>query len=272
MSSVNQETDEIMAPLSPYLSGAAYNRVYEIVDVLRTNQLLKKLVAALLQGFTDLVDARDGSSEVTLEAQTLEEANEIMTPVLEKLTITEHDELARIFKLLGSEDEAKKLVVLIWQIIDSTVRRIVFPVMRVIDSGKEHPGSIEFRKRWDDMHLADELIARLNAMINATPEVGSLLGVLLQKLVVVGDPFGYINHHPTIQTYAPGEKAPGDDDEIPVCAAGVTPIGWLNGIVGTIQEGDREGWGYIEAVREDDGRISRFERSDLSKSTDKGEK
>jgi hypothetical protein len=112
-------------------------------------------------------------------------------------------------------------------------------------------------------NLAADLIDRLNALIEHEPLVGDLLGVMFAKTIVIADREGNLRQHPTLQVWAPGEIPEVGEGEI-----GITLIGLLNGIVGTIPSGRREGWGYIAAVREKDGRISSFERTDLSKSKD----
>lgn len=198
-------------------------------------------------------------------------AEDFLKPIESEITSDrQREDLVKIVEVLRTHDLASIFVRLINEFIGMAITKEAFPSVPVVDLGREHPGSVEFRKRWDDIRLADELIERLNALVTQTPNLGALLGILLQKLVVMSDPFGYIAHHPTIQVYGPGEDAPGDDfDVIPELSAGVTPLGLLNGIVGTIPDGKREGWGYIAAIREDDGRISGFERADLSTSTDK---
>ena len=97
----------------------------------------------------------------------------------------------------------------------------------------------------EDAKLADDIIARLNALLE-TPSVR----VDLARLIGTRIPCGLATlNHPKIQA--------NDGVEGPQ----VGFLGVLNGIVGTIRSGEHEGWGYISAVCEDDGSVTRFERT-----------
>jgi hypothetical protein len=99
-----------------------------------------------------------------------------------------------------------------------------------------------------DADLADELIGRLNELIEnraARQAVETLIGAHLAVPQVLAN-------HPTIQV---------DTD----AGAGIIVragfLGLLNGLVGTIQEGPRSGWGYVAAYY-DEHRLVRFIRTD----------
>jgi hypothetical protein len=108
-----------------------------------------------------------------------------------------------------------------------------------------------------DERFADELIERLNALIKSDDSIPWLLGAMFGNLTVIFDPDRSLLDHPTIQAWGPGEH-----EGIGNGNTGVTPLGLLNGLVGTIQAGGRQGAGYVAAVRELDGRVSSFQRSD----------
>ena len=96
----------------------------------------------------------------------------------------------------------------------------------------------------DDTVLADEVIARLNALIEDA-EAKSFIEQLLAVEVPVSERFA--NEHPTIQcsTNAKGE---------PVARL----LGLLNGICG-VRESD--GWGHVCGNFEDTGALTKFERT-----------
>lgn len=95
-----------------------------------------------------------------------------------------------------------------------------------------------------DEELADEVVARLNALLEsgAGPALATLCGAWI--------PVDLDPEHPTIQV-----------DVHPGGATRVGFLGMLNGLVGAIPSGPRAGWGHV-AARFEDGRIVRFERTD----------
>lgn len=96
----------------------------------------------------------------------------------------------------------------------------------------------------DDELFADELIRRLNALLGTHPDVGAVLGELVEYRVPCS---AAVVDHPTIQL--------GGAD------ATVGMLGILNGMTGVISSGPRSGWGLITAAVEADGRVSRFLRT-----------
>lgn len=95
-----------------------------------------------------------------------------------------------------------------------------------------------------DAELADLIIARLNDVLQYDSEA---VRRLIDSRVECNDALA---DHPTVQVRSrEGE---------PHC---VGFLGVLNGLVGTIQDGPRKGWGFITAVVEDDGTISGFCRT-----------
>lgn len=97
-----------------------------------------------------------------------------------------------------------------------------------------------------DTELADALIARLNEII-ADPEVRADVHRLLGARVPCRQP---TIDHPSIQAHI----VDGEDPTIGF-------LGLLNGIVGTMPNGKRAGWGYIAAVFDDQDQLLRFERT-----------
>lgn len=95
-----------------------------------------------------------------------------------------------------------------------------------------------------DSDLADEVIARLNALIQ-DPNIRADLEKLINERIAVSKE---TIDHPTIQVAA-------DSNTLGF-------LGLLNGIVGTITEGRLKGWGYIAAVYDDSGKLERFRRTD----------
>ena len=93
-----------------------------------------------------------------------------------------------------------------------------------------------------DEELADELITRLNRLIEIEP-VRTDIEALLKRTVTV-DPYTVL--HPTLQVA----------DELQL-----SPIGLLNGIVGVIGVGPRKDWGLIAAEYNNEGRLVRFVRT-----------
>ena len=119
-----------------------------------------------------------------------------------------------------------------------------------------------FPAEWDEgesKRLAELLIQRLNDLIASDPCMGKVMQQVMQKLVIVEDPIGAVLHHPTIQVFGPGER-----EEVAPSTAGVTLLGLLNGMVGVIPRGPKEGFGYIAAMA--DGKDQPFVRFDLTES------
>ncbi len=112
----------------------------------------------------------------------------------------------------------------------------------------------------DDAQLADEIIARLNKLIEH-PEVRDDIGRLIESRV--GCSRRTVDH-PTIQA-----EVFHDDQQMvrvkPGCegpAGFVGFLGVLNGLVGSIPSGEpRSGWGYIAAEFDDDLKLVKFLRS-----------
>jgi hypothetical protein len=94
--------------------------------------------------------------------------------------------------------------------------------------------------------MADLLIERLNEIAGHDPVA---MGKLIDARVPCNDALA---DHPSVQVHD------FDDDKPPV----VGMLGILNGLVGTIDDGPKKGWGFITAVCEDDGSVSGFRRTD----------
>ena len=109
--------------------------------------------------------------------------------------------------------------------------------------------------------LADALIDRLNKLIE-DPAVRKDIGNLVDKRVFCSE---ITLNHPTIQ--ASGQDRGG------LCECGAfggmctfcTPtfgfLGVLNGLVGTLPDGPRKGWGYITAEFDDNNDLMHFQRT-----------
>ena len=100
----------------------------------------------------------------------------------------------------------------------------------------------------------DDTIAFLNELV-ALGE-GGVLARLIEKRTWCTKA---LEDHPTVQIA-------GREDRV---VAGRTVklrmvgfLGILNGLFGTISEGEKKGWGYIAAVYESDGTLSGFRRTD----------
>jgi hypothetical protein len=91
------------------------------------------------------------------------------------------------------------------------------------------------------------LIDRLNEIAGADSKA---LGDLIEARVPCNEALA---DHPSVQVFA--HEGPPT----------VGLLGILNGLVGTIDEGPRKGWGFIAAVFEDDGTFSHFRRTDAPK-------
>jgi hypothetical protein len=96
-----------------------------------------------------------------------------------------------------------------------------------------------------DEELADEVIARLNKLIE-DPAVRKDIGTLLERRIPLGELSTKTREHPTIQT-----------------PMGLGAFGLLNGLVGVITSGPRQGWGYISAEFSDDNQLVRFLRTGI---------
>lgn len=91
-----------------------------------------------------------------------------------------------------------------------------------------------FDEPWlNDRALAQELVRRLNRLIDQSEPARKALELLCHSRV---GPIEGIGPHPTIQVW---------EDET------VTFLGMINGLVGTIPGGRREGWGHIAAIFEE---------------------
>jgi hypothetical protein len=105
-----------------------------------------------------------------------------------------------------------------------------------------------------DSELADLVIARLNEIHSHDPEA---LKALISSRVPCNEALA---NHPSVQV--------GIHD-------GVTKVGLLgiiNGIVGTIPEGEKAGWGYVAAVFDDDEKtLTGFRRTDHPEVRPEGE-
>ena len=99
-----------------------------------------------------------------------------------------------------------------------------------------------------DIELADELIKRLNALIHSNQDIRKDIDTLTKTYVHVSRATG---EHPTLQCF--------QDSSNKEYLLGL--LGVLNGIVGVIPEGKKEGFGYIAAIY-DYGKLQRFERTD----------
>lgn len=94
-----------------------------------------------------------------------------------------------------------------------------------------------------DPQLADEIISRLNALIQ-DPAIREDVGRLIETRVSCSEA---TTNHPTIQTQ--------DGPQFGF-------LGLLNGILGAIPEGERlAGWGYVAANFDDGGRLTHFSRT-----------
>jgi hypothetical protein len=86
--------------------------------------------------------------------------------------------------------------------------------------------------------LADEIIKRLNLLIN-DPNIKNDIEKLINTRIKVSSE---TCNHSTIQ--------------VDVGSLGF--LGLLNGIVGTLEHGSKQGWGYISAEFDDDGKLVKF--------------
>ena len=91
--------------------------------------------------------------------------------------------------------------------------------------------------------LADLLITRLNEILATDRDA---IEAVAEHRVPCNQA---LLNHPTVQVMADG---------------GVNKVGFLgilNGLVGTIPDGPREGWGFIAGCYDDDGKLVRFQRT-----------
>lgn len=123
----------------------------------------------------------------------------------------------------------------------------------------------------NDAYLASELIERLNTLI-VDPEIREDIGRLIESRVVCSQT---MMDHESIQVEAidpvrlktrPGEGSRYPTERKPP-AGMVGFLGVLNGLVGTIPDGARKGWGFIAAEFSDDGKLERFLLTDDPKTT-----
>lgn len=94
----------------------------------------------------------------------------------------------------------------------------------------------------DDRILADEIIKRINAMIQ-DPDIRADIGALISQRIQVSRSTA---DHSTIQVSEDGTMG---------------ALGLLNGVVGAIPSGAKEGWGYITAIFDDAGNLLEFCRT-----------
>lgn len=92
--------------------------------------------------------------------------------------------------------------------------------------------------------LADLIIERLNEIAMHDKEA---MAKLIEQRVPCNE---QLVEHPTVIAFA--DMGPPE----------VGMLGILNGIVGSIPDGPKKGWGYIAAVFDDDGHFLRFRRTD----------
>jgi hypothetical protein len=102
----------------------------------------------------------------------------------------------------------------------------------------------------NDSDLADEIIGRLNFLV-ASYRVRQDVGKLLEARVEVGQDTA---EHPTIQVEV-------KDEDNPQATPQLGFLGVLNGLVGTLPDGPRKGWGFITAEFDDFGQLLGFTRT-----------
>lgn len=95
-----------------------------------------------------------------------------------------------------------------------------------------------------DIELADEIIRRLNALIE-DPDVRRDIGALMRDRVSVS---AATANHPAIQVM---------DSRDPEGVSTMSFLGLLNGVVGVREDG----WGHVTAVIDDDGELERFQKT-----------
>lgn len=98
-----------------------------------------------------------------------------------------------------------------------------------------------------DADLADEVIARLNEIIS-NPAVRADVRTLMEQRIVAATATA---DHPTIQVIV-------SPDGTPTFGC----LGLINGIIGTVKGGKKDGWGHVSAEYADDGSLIRFVRTE----------
>lgn len=94
--------------------------------------------------------------------------------------------------------------------------------------------------------LADTLIQRLNSLCEA-PGVRKAITDLIEVRIPISNE---VADHPTLQVVDGGDDA----------LLGI--LGFLNGLVGVLPDGPRQGWGYITAIFDDETQeLLKFERT-----------
>lgn len=97
--------------------------------------------------------------------------------------------------------------------------------------------------------LADEIIARLNRLIENEAVRSALESLMLTRVSVAVS----LMDHPTVVV-----RKPSATGHLPTLAF----LGMLNGIVGVLPDGPHKDWGFVSAVYDDDTkRLSRFQRT-----------
>jgi hypothetical protein len=95
--------------------------------------------------------------------------------------------------------------------------------------------------------LADLIIERLNEISKRDPVAfGKLIEARIECNEALAD-------HPSVQV---SNHEPG--------LAKVGVLGIINGLIGTIDNGPRKGWGLVTVACEDDGSVVRFQRTNES--------
>jgi hypothetical protein len=95
----------------------------------------------------------------------------------------------------------------------------------------------------DKENMADLLIEKLNEIAEHDPvAIGQLIEVRIACNAKLAD-------HPTVQV-----SDQGSHPEVGI-------LGILNGLIGTIDDGPKKGWGLITAVFENDGSFAHFRRT-----------
>jgi hypothetical protein len=124
----------------------------------------------------------------------------------------------------------------------------------LVQATRESWRTLGFEKKgteiMSDGELADEIIGRLNLLV-ASYRVRLDVCKLLQVRVDVGPDTA---QHPTIQVEV-------KDEDNPQATPQLGFLGVLNGVVGTLPDGPRKGWGYITAEFDDFGQLLGFTRT-----------
>lgn len=99
----------------------------------------------------------------------------------------------------------------------------------------------------NDQELAYEIINRLNALIE-DPVVKHELRAIIHMRLACNE---QLLKHPTLQVEQAADDAP------PTLGF----LGVLNGLIGTVPDGERRGWGWVSAEFDDDHNLVRFLRT-----------